>query len=117
MSSTRHAPAISLARSALTWLLAGMVFSLGLLAVSPSAHAHLHESSHAHHHDDAPPATDDSGCAITLFGHGVTTPLNLPRLATPRITWIASLPPARDTLPLSAPRHLLRPARGPPGIG
>ncbi|CAM3001832.1 hypothetical protein [Rariglobus hedericola] len=116
MSSPRLAPTLSRTQSALTWLLAGLVFALGLLAVSPSAHAHLHDSSSAHHHD-APFATDDAGCAITLFGHGITTPIDLPRITTPRITWTANVPPARDTLAVSAPRHLLWPARGPPYIG
>ena len=100
----------------LAWFLAGLVFTLGLLTVSPALHAYLHGEPSAHHHG-APQTHDDSGCAVTLFQHGVTTPLELPRLDTPHTIRVVTLPSARDTLLLSAPRHLLRPARGPPCIG
>ena len=119
MSSTRiQPPAISRMQSVLAWFLMGLVFTLSLLTASPEIHAYLHGESRAHSDDAVPQAHDDHSCAVTLFQQGVTTPLDLPRVDTPRNTlWIATLPPARDTLALSAPRHLLRPARGPPCIG
>ena len=114
--------------SVLVWWLAGMVFALGLLSVSPAAHAHLHghdhNDDHAHHshdhaHDHPAPAAphDDSGCAVTLFQQGVTTPLDLPFLQSPRAALIATLAPAPDSSPLPAPHHRLQPARGPPCLG
>lgn len=98
-------------------MLAGVVLALGLLTVSPTLHAHLHGEPTAHNEHAAPHPHDDSGCAVTLFQHGVTTPLDLPRLDIPRETWIATLPPAPDALTPASPRHLLQPARGPPCIG
>jgi hypothetical protein len=94
-----------------------MVFALGLLAVSPQTHAHLHDHNGEDHHHGPSVVHDDYGCAVTLFQQGVTTPLELPTLDTPRVTYIATLPLAPKTSVLSAPRHLLQPARGPPGRG
>lgn len=103
----------------LVWWLAGLVFALGLLSVSPKAHAYLHGHDSDTQHTHAPLAAghDDDGCAVTLFQHGVTTPLDLPSIDTPRTPCIATLTPALSTDSPSAPRHLLRPARGPPCIG
>ncbi|MDF3055898.1 MAG: hypothetical protein K0R17_113 [Rariglobus sp.] len=117
MPSSRTQPsAVSRLQGALAWLLAGLVLALGLLTVCPSAHAHLHDH-HETTQDGLPVTHDDSGCAIVLFQHGVTTPMDLPRLTVPPAAWIATLPPAGDFRPFSAPRHLLQPARGPPCIG
>jgi hypothetical protein len=116
-------------QSVLVWWLAGMVFALGLLTVSPAAHAHLHAYEHdgdhaspahaGHTHEHPAPAVpyDDSGCAVTLFQQGVTTPLDLPRLESPRAALIATLAPAPADSPVPAPSHRLQPARGPPCIG
>jgi len=131
MSPARHRiPAFRHARGALAGLLALLVFTLGLLAVSPEAHALLHSGAHsgaalslthAHPADASahdPHAThDDLGCAVTLFSHGVTTPLALPHLDAPRITLLATLAGAPDTFHPSAPPHRLQPARGPPRLG
>jgi hypothetical protein len=119
-SSTSDAP--GRLQSVLVWWLATMVFALGLLSVSPSAHAHLHAGDHSGHaHADEHPAHavphDDAGCAVTLFQQGVTAPLDLPRLGSPRAALIATLAPAPAANPLSSPQHRLRPARGPPCIG
>jgi hypothetical protein len=90
------------------WLLVALVFGLGLLSVSPNAHAHLH-ADHAH---------DEAACAVTLFQQGITTPLAFPQVGTPgNRVWIATLFPAREALALSAPRHLFQLARGPPRSG
>lgn len=117
MPHTRpHSRTVSRSQRVLACALAVLAFALGLLAVSPSAHAHLH--SHGDdHHDGVPRVHDDSGCAVTLFQQGVTTPLDSPRVVTPRDFHIASVSPARDSLAPAAPRHLLQPARGPPCIG
>ncbi len=111
-------------QSVLTWWLAGMVFALGLLSASPAAHAHLHahahdgdHAAHSHEHPASAVPHDDSGCAVTLFQQGVTTPLEFPVIASPSTALIATLAPAPDSSPLPAPQHRLQPARGPPCIG
>jgi len=83
-------------------LCAGLVGVLSLLAVSPTAHAFLHEAQAdadpapggpadcGHHdcagrdqatrgHSDSAPA-DDAGCVVTLFTHGVPVVFDLPAL-------------------------------------
>ena len=113
LSSTPSRP-----RGVLVWLLAGLVFALGLLSVSPNAHAHLHGHDSDEHHSHAPLAAhDDAGCAITLFQNGITTPLDLPRLDTPEPLWISTLPLAGDTRLIPTSHHRLPPACGPPCIG
>lgn len=117
MSSSRlQSTAPGRPQRVLVWLLAGLVLALGLLTVSPAAHARLHEANPLRDHT-ALPSPDDTGCAVTLFQHGVTTPLDLPHVETPSPGWaLISLTPAPDRLTLSAPRQLLRPARGPPAL-
>ncbi len=111
----------------IAWLLVGLVFTLGLLAVSPDTHARLHaafDSPAAHGHcGDQPHAAphagvhDDSDCAVSLFQLGVTAPLALPRLTCPQRVWIVTQArPGERPLP-PPPAHRLQPARGPPGLG
>ncbi|MCS6243983.1 MAG: hypothetical protein H2172_09030 [Opitutus sp.] len=118
-------------QGAIAWLLAGLVLTLGLLAASPETHARLHAAfdapaadghcgdqphgaSHAASHAGA---HDDSDCAVSLFQHGVTAPLPLPRLTCPQRVWsVSQSQPSDRQLPPPAP-HRLQPARGPPGLG
>lgn len=99
------------ARGALAWLLAGLVLTLSLLTASPALHERLHSHDHAVAHGD------DDGCAITLFGHGVTTPPALPRIEAPAVRWIAATSPAHEELLLASVPDLHPPGRGPPCIG
>ena len=122
MSSARsRQTSISRPQSTLAWLLAALIFALGLLAASPATHAHLHASPDSEQgtHDHAVPhATDDSGCAVVLFAQGVSLPLDLPGVSAPRalvLTEFALV--SRDELLLTPPRHLHQPGRGPPCIG
>lgn len=102
--------------SALVWLLAALIFALGLLNAAPAAHERLHAGGHDH--DSGHTAVhDDTGCAVTLFAQGVTAPLDLPRLPAPRLLCLATLAPAGDGLHLAATPHLTPPGRGPPRIG
>ncbi len=112
-------------QGAVTWLLVGLVFMLGLLAASPVAHARLHAGlapTVGHHHDhaddhadNAPPCADDSACAVSLFQVGVTPPLALPHLSCPHRVWsVSQSRPSERQLP-PPPTHRLQPARGPPG--
>lgn len=99
-------------RGVLVWLLATLVFALGLLHAAPTLHEHLHgnDPDHAVVHDDA-------GCAVTLFAHGVTPSQDLPRITAPRIAAIAVFASARSDVNLTAAQHLQPPGRGPPRIG
>lgn len=112
--ATHHTSCVSRFERVLAWLLAGLVFALGLLAASPAAHALLHDHPTAtHDHADAS-HDDDAGCVITLFQHGITVPLDLPRLDTPPARQVERiLLPSSAAIP-AKPRHLLQPARGPP---
>jgi hypothetical protein len=125
--SATQAATVTRLQGVIAWLLVGLVFTLGLLAVSPDAHARLHaafDSPAAHGHcgdqpHGAPHAAphDDSDCAVSLFQLGVTAPLALPRLSCPQRVWSVSLPqPGERPLP-PPPAHRLQPARGPPGLG
>jgi hypothetical protein len=108
----RHLPTTSSfrPRGMLVWLLAGLVFALGLLNAAPSLHERLHAHDHATAHNDA-------GCAVTLFAHGVTTPLDLPRITAPRTACIATLAPASGRLDLTSADHLHPPGQAPPRLG
>ena len=115
-------------QGAIAWLLVGLVLTLGLLSVSPDAHARLHaafDSPAVHVHcGDQPHGVphgashagvhDDSDCVVSLFQLGVTAPLALPRLSCPQRVWIVSqAQPGERPLP-PPPAHRLQPARGPP---
>jgi hypothetical protein len=110
----------SAAQRLLAGLLTLVVLALAVLAVSPDAHAWLH----AHEHGDRPHASDTSsdaahndGCAVTLFAHGVTAALDMPRLPAPQENWGRMPAVIQRTLYLSVPRYLRQPERGPPVVG
>lgn len=113
MPPARPQPPLIRPQGALVWLLAILVFVLGMLAACPTAHAHLHDESEAHENRGTF-VHDDAGCAVTLFQHGITAPLAPPRLDAPRVTWIATLPRTHESKPFSVASHLLKPTRGPP---
>jgi len=117
----------------------GLVLALGLLAVSPDAHAWLHAShiEHAHgegeragchghgdraHHAESdlsglPWADNDAGCVIELFSQGIETgPTGLDVGVYERREAVLSLQRPAE-LCLSTPRYLRQPERGPPVNG
>jgi len=98
------------ARGALAGLLAGVVLSLSLLTAAPALHERLHAHDHAVAHGD-------DGCAITLFGHGVTTPPALPCIDAPKVRWVTTPTPRHEALRLASVSGLQPPGRGPPCIG
>ena len=111
MSSARNLPAFARrTRAAFAWVLAGLVLALSLLTAAPALHAHMHAGDHAVAHDDA-------GCAVTLFGHGVTTPLALPRVKSPEIRQTGTVTPVRTEWLLTAAPRLRPPGRAPPCSG
>lgn len=107
--------------------MAGLVWVLGLLAVSPALHQWLHElevshrqevDQHAgccHHGTHAPLEADtEDGCVVQWFAQGIET-------GAGAIVWevIWSAVPIDGVLTpvwvdLKAPRYLRQPERGPP---
>jgi hypothetical protein len=96
-------------------LLAGLVLTLALLAVSSDLHKRLHGGEPRHAHDAGP--DNDAGCVVQLFAHGVTTPLALLSVVPPVANWTEIPAIIQPRLYLSAPRYLHQPERGPPLIG
>lgn len=89
---------------------AAVVLALAVFAVSPNAHAWVHDEDG---HEHAAPQGD--GCAIELFASGVSLPLEFAPLAAPGVATLVPPPPAPDDLFLAHPRYLRQPERGPPG--
>jgi len=96
---------------------------LGLLAVSPEAHAWLHghdsgdTCGHSHHaHDSTVPAPlgEDEGCVVWLFAQGIDSGVAAMVLDVRPAASVAESPAAPEELRLSPPRYLRRPERGPP---
>ncbi len=113
MKSHRHQQPIGQTKGALVWMLAGLVLALTLLTASPVLHAWLH----SHDHSPAAVAHNDSGCAITLYQQGVTTPLEFPQVTPPQVTWVKSFAVPAETRVHTGPDHRLQPVRGPPCLG
>ncbi|MBA3848853.1 MAG: hypothetical protein C0502_02510 [Opitutus sp.] len=85
-------------------LCAGAVWLLGVLAISPQLHDHVHEDAAAPHHE----------CAVTLFQHGAENPLAFSRLSVaPAEFAVATLAPT-DSIARPAADVRLQPGRGPP---
>lgn len=120
MSRLRRPP------SFFTRLIAGagvaLVLLLSVLAASPEAHEWIHgHGEHAghganaertHHHNAAD--TNEDGCVVTLFAHGVVaaTIVAVLVVALFRLAAIATRP--REAPGLPAPHYLLPPLCGPP---
>jgi hypothetical protein len=97
-----------------------LVFTLGLMSVSPNLHdwahqEHAHESEGPCHDSNNPPASDaNHSCAIVAFAGGFTllvstvAPVALPSIQT------SELALALHMLLPASPAHLLPPGRGPP---
>lgn len=80
------------------------VWLLGVLAISPELHGHVHEDAAAPHHE----------CAVTLFQHGAENPLTFSGLSlAPAEFAIATLAPI-DAIARPAADVRLQPGRGPP---
>jgi uncharacterized BrkB/YihY/UPF0761 family membrane protein len=85
--------------------LAVLVFGLGLLAVAPTAHEHLHsDAEHAEH-----------TCAIVLFAQGITTAAVFLLLVALLLRQAEALLAAPIALRAATPRRL-PPACGPPSV-
>lgn len=85
-------------------LCAFAVWLLGVLAISPDAHGHVHEDSATPHHE----------CAVTLFQHGAENPLEFTTLSIAPVDHaVAALAPV-DEFARAAADLRLQPGRGPP---
>ena len=96
---------------------------LGLLAVSPEAHAWLHghdpvdtcrHSHHAHESTLPAPLGEDEGCVVWLFAQGIDSGVAALVLDVRPAACAVDTPAAPEELRLSPPRYLRRPERGPP---
>src|SRR4051812_19572837 len=88
-------------------LCATLVFGLGVCAMSPQLHKHVHGTGHG--------STDDR-CAIELFATGAALPVVM---FAPAPMWRdrdAFLAPTLAEVLLESPRYLLQPERGPPAV-
>jgi hypothetical protein len=106
---------------ALAAFLAACVLLLGLAAWSPALHAELcpQPSAHphlagepAHDHEEAPLASSDHACAVTLFASGCLTATPPPALSAP-VLHAASIPVFTERILPRIPRGPVR-ACGPP---
>lgn len=89
-----------------------LVLLLGVAAVNPIVHAHLHDADHAGH--DNAPAASPHICAVVLFASGVTFALAAIAVAAPQLVWRERPVLAAAKLYLTPPRYLRQPERGPP---
>lgn len=82
-----------------------LVLLLSVLASNPELHRFIHGDSEAGHED---------GCAVVLFAHGVSAPLDTAVIATTPAEWVALSRPEIAEIFLASPRYLHLPERGPP---
>ena len=82
-----------------------LVLLLSVLATNPELHRVFHAPSDAGHED---------GCAVVLFAHGVSAPLDTAILASSPAQWLAFSRPETAEIFLASPRYLHQPERGPP---
>jgi hypothetical protein len=85
-----------------------LVLLLGVAAVNPALHEHLHGADTADTH-----ATTDT-CAVVLFGTGFTLALGAIALSAPRPARRELIIGKLVELALASPRYLHPPERGPP---
>lgn len=82
-----------------------LVLLLSVLASNPELHRFIHGGVDDGHED---------GCAVTLFAHGVSSPLDTAIVATTPAEWLALRRPEMAEIFLASPRYLHQPERGPP---
>ena len=109
---TPHADAPSPFRRFIAALGVALVLLLGVAAVNPVVHAHLHDADHAGH--DTAPAASPHACAVDLFANGITFALAAIAVTAPAVAWRERPLPAVAELYLTPPRYLRQPERGPP---
>lgn len=80
------------------------VWLLGVLAISPQLHGHVHEDAATPHHE----------CAVTLFQHGAENPLTFSGLSLAPADFAVETIAPIDTIARSAVDVRLHPGRGPP---
>jgi len=115
--TTTYADSLRLILAAASALL---VFTLGLMSVSPDLHDWAHQehalASEGPCHDrEYPPASDaNHSCAIVAYAGGFTLLVNTVALVTLPSIETSELALAQSVLLPASPAHLLPPGRGPP---
>lgn len=87
-----------------------LVLALAIFAVSPRAHAWIHDDDG---HEEV--AHQDDSCAVVLFASGVSLEAGHAPLRAPDEVVLPAPAAAPDELFLAQPRYLRQPERGPPG--
>jgi hypothetical protein len=105
MGARRQTPLPGIFRRILAAGSAALIFALGLFAASPVLHDQLHHVT---------AATPDDGCAIVLFGNGVSVPVALSAPPPVAVDWCEPRPDGSTEILFDSPRYLLQPERGPP---
>lgn len=82
-----------------------LVLLLSVLTAHPELHRLIHGDTDASH---------DDGCAVVLFAHGVSAPLDTAILASTPVEWAVLSRPETAEIFLTSPRYLHQPERGPP---
>ena len=82
-----------------------LVLALSVFAASPSLHDELHAATHTDH---------DDSCAVVLYAHGVSLPLDAPAAPLPAVALDVRAPSVARVIFVSPPRYLHQPERGPP---
>ena len=82
-----------------------LVLLLSVLTTSPELHRLFHGLDNAGH---------DDGCAVVLYAHGVSAPLDTAMVATTPAEWRELSRPETAGIFLTSPRYLHQPERGPP---
>ena len=84
-----------------------VVFALTVFAASPDLHERLH-------HDTGATSSVDDGCAIVLFGIGVSALLAFTAAPRRSMAWREQVYARPAALWLDSPHYRLQPGRGPP---
>ena len=107
----RHQPLAEFLRRLFAAGGVALVLLLAVLAASPAAHewVHGHAESAAH-----TPDTDDDGCVVNLFAHGVLSATVFAALLFFSFCLVTGTARPREVVRLPAPRHRLPPLCGPP---
>jgi hypothetical protein len=107
----RHQPLAEFLRRLFAAGGVALVLLLAVLAASPAAHEWVHGHAEAVAHT---PDSDDDGCVVNLFAHGVLSAAVFAALLFVSFCLVAGTVWPREAVRLSTPRYRLPPLCGPP---
>jgi hypothetical protein len=107
----RHQPLADFLRRLFAAGSVGLVLLLAVLASSPAAHEWIHGHAEA---ASQTPDSDDDGCVVNLFAHGVLSATIFAALLFVSFCLVAGTARPREAVRLATPRYRLPPLCGPP---